>query len=447
MYTLLAADSSCGSTGNLALVHSDQTIKYYDGSGSATSAVLSPDSGGFNAQILGVLAGTNPLAVGDKVTFDAKGRITKAEFQGTPTVAIIGQAIGVVDGTLSVSATGLTSFTIPAGRTLTVTGTNGVLGLANTSSALTINGTLLVAKDADNSVTIEKAVITPDTGADAAVGTGTSGNVLVVSSKVELAAGGSITAKGTSSFTVATVTTNEFVLTKGVIANPTNATVTLVANSTAAAAGTVVLPAEATLTLDAGSIALKGTGTLTAGLTAFSCTTDGTWTASGAAVTITSAATGATIAGAGAGATLTASSTGGGPTITQDSGAGNALAIGANTTVNIAGNNSGAVGSIVLKAAASNQGSIAFADTTSIIKTAASGTATPAVGGTGLAIGTKTIAAGGNMTFANIYGNDSSTGALSKIVGASGGGTITATTTTAPTDDVTLAGNKAVAGS
>jgi hypothetical protein len=351
-YTLVAANAACSSAGNLALVNADNTINYYDGSGSATSPALN-DAAGFNAQLFSVLkAATSGLAVGDKITVDAKGIITGAEITvATPSAAKINAVLGVLDNvTIGASGTGLAAITIPASKTLKVAG-SGVLGLASSDAALTITGTLLVDDGNNNTVTIEKAVITP-AAADAAIGTGTTGAVLVVGSKVELAAGGSITAAGTATFTVGSG--NTFALEKGTVANPTNASVTLVASNGAAAGGTVVLPAATTLTLEnGGAITIVGTGTLTAGLTTFGGA--GLWTASGAAVTITGNANGAIITAPDGTAASTLTGTGTAPAITQNTGAGNVLTIEAGVTLDTT------AASIVLKSDASNPGKLVLA--------------------------------------------------------------------------------------
>jgi hypothetical protein len=488
---------------------------FYDNSGLVykLSNTLVPTSGqtpldpDFDGALIAVL--TN-LANGDKVIFGANGAVASATFNAAPTAAKITGAFGgtnalILEADTSSGGGSVGAFAIPAGKTLTV-GASGVLKLSATSGTLTITGTLLVDKDGTDKVTIIDAVITPSSAAET-LGDGSTGSVIVATSKVELASGGSIAAAGAGTFTVGT-STNTFVLTDGTIT--AGGAETLVASATAAAAGTVALAADAsaigllgdgtlavagtgsltvgpaaksvklenatvtaatgvsnpnvakvasgegTITLAAGDtlafiatgkITTAGTGKLVAGATTFGGA--GTWTASlgsnATSITITSSANGAVIT-APSGTAASALTATGTPVITQNSGSGNTLTLTGFVTIALAGTNASPAGSIVLVADSTpaNGGKITFSDANSLITTAnANGSPTALAGTNGLAIGGKTIVLN-TMTYAAIYGDGGNGNPLSKIGGASGD--MRPNGSTAVTDDVTLAANIVVVG-
>jgi hypothetical protein len=149
-------------------------------------------------------------------------------------------------------------------------------------------------------------------------------------------------------------------LTKGTLVIAPDATIAFMENlSVAANAGIVnngnISTAKA-LTLSAGG-RIAGTGTISAGKTAIS----GAWEVKGPRGTV------AIVNTKDNGATITASYAAGlkagaaGAVITQAAGAGNVLTIGTATTIALGGNGTTAVGSLVLKGAASDPGKLTFA--------------------------------------------------------------------------------------
>jgi hypothetical protein len=184
--------------------------------------------------------------------------------------------------------------------------------------------------------------------------------------------------------------------------------------SAASAVGTLTIDTDATLTLATGvllaenpsgitattsglvltgaaSDGAKLVGTTTGSLKAGATTITGTWQAVGAGtVTIAASSTSASSITATGSSVLTA---GTGGVITQGAVSGNNLTIGADTTINLVGNEGTALGKLVLTGHASTPGEIVLTHaTTSIVKTgltAGNGAFTAAA-----TIGTKTFAAG-----------------------------------------------------
>jgi hypothetical protein len=203
---------------------------------------------------------------------------------------------------------------------------------------------------------------------------------------------------------------------------------------TATAGGALTVPASEIVLKVGTGIAILGNGKLTTGLTEF--TGAGAWAVGAYPITIAAAPAGATIS-AGTAATFTASGT---PVITQKAGAANALTIGGNVTVALGGTAS-KVGSIVLTGNASNGGKLALTAATGTITTGNTTSPTAIGGVSSVTIGGKTVTLSG-FAVNDITGTSAATGNLSTI-----GGTATAGTMVAGTEDVTLAGDKAIQGS
>jgi hypothetical protein len=359
-------------TGNKLAIHGSTT---YDGT--STGAALSTV---FDADIIAVLGA---LADTDTVTF-AGGVITAATFTATPADADAISAVlsGATVVTVGADATGIGSFTVPAGKTLEITGAD--LGTA-ANAKVTVDGTLVVGVTGGQAVTLTKAVITSTAASDAifndASNVGTLG--LLGTDKVELADGGSITVEGTAGTitsaagSVIDATLGSIVVDAGADSvTIAKAVITGGAANTALAttntAVTVTLAALDTLALaDGGSITIAGSGSVVAGAT--TCSGAGAWTATrgtnATSILITSAATGATITAPDGTAASTLTASGTAPTITQAGGTNNALGIGANVTVALGCTiaTPATIGSIVLTEHGTDGGKITFVDTTSVI--------------------------------------------------------------------------------
>jgi hypothetical protein len=140
-----AIDDAASSADQITLVADNAIAAYFPNSGSKVENTPVPAANGFNKQIIDVLTtGTSGLAAGDKITVDAKGRITSAELIAAPSAAIIGSALTVLDNvtiglatTLAVDAV----VAIGAGKTLTLAASkNMVLTPSSTSVGAKITG-------------------------------------------------------------------------------------------------------------------------------------------------------------------------------------------------------------------------------------------------------------------------------------------------------------------
>ena len=384
---------------------------------------------------------------------DTRGAQVVADLSTNATYGSAGSGLVTLGGEPSLA--NATSITVPEGIILDV----NTQTLAMATKALTIKGTVQLG--AAGAVSSTTGVITVGTGADTVTTVGATFTAATTAAPTFAdGATGTITLGGSGNTIVLAAEADSIAIAgdASLVVGGAGGKVTLKkATYTAAASSPVVTVAEShiaevtitageTLALDdGGSIALTGDATITAVKTTFSGA--GVWTAtlcvSATDVLITSHANGALITSTDAAGTSTLAASGT-PVITQTSASGNTLSIGAYVTLDLGGTDAGPAGSIVLVAHATpaNGGTITFA-ATGLIKTGNTGIATSpngttyTIGGQGITLDT--------LAGANIKGSGSATGPLLSIGGAAGFFHPSGTTPTA--NDVTLAADKAIAGS